>query len=696
MLVKATSASLGAGGGGKTRRHIFMARFRVHFHNLVAALRIDNIRDIKWLTPAATPPRLKDCLRGLQMVASDTPPCVNGLAAPCDRVEDGLSLVASDASALAGRWVEIAYEASLLAPLERPQIVFRGAEGQEARVFAAAPAFGRGAWIGRVPVFARSVWIWRGGGVAAARFRIVAARAIGLSRVVARAFDARPGLAFLAARAFAVGDAARAERRLVAALAARPLAAGARWARARRRPIEWDGLDAPPQDPLRRPAPHLRLIVDDTGRDWIGALGEAGPEWSMRRAGGADALGPLIADLADNDLVAAPGAAFALAPEAAALFRECARDGADVIYADEAGAGGVFPRLKPDWGPILAAGVDLAGQCWAARAGWLRARFDGARLAELRPLRLEPEDRVVHLRRVLGYGPPAPRVSWPPPDPGPPAPALSRRAPRLSVVIATRDRFDLLADCLASLPRRDDLEIVIVNNGGRAPQMTALLERAARERRAQVLDDPAPFNFSRLSNLGAAAARGATLIFLNDDVEARDDVWIDLMAGWAGRAEIGAVGAKLLYRDRRLQHAGVTLGLGGRAGHVERFLGADDPGYFGRLRTPHEVSAVTAACMAVEARKFAAVGGFDAVNLPVDLNDVDLCLRLAERGWGCVLEPRAQLIHHESASRGADVPAATRYRAEIAYFHHRWWRRLAADPYYHPALSLALTMPALD
>jgi hypothetical protein len=129
------------------------------------------------------------------------------------------------------------------------------------------------------------------------------------------------------------------------------------------------------------------------------------------------------------------------------------------------------------------------------------------------------------------------------------------------------------------------------------------------------------------------------------------------------------------------------VGIDGRAGHFERGIAASDPGYFGRLNMPHEVGAVTAACLAVEAKKFFAVGGFDDINLPVELNDVDLCLRLNERGWKTLFAPAARLIHRESASRGAGVLPDQRYGVQHAYFRARWLAVLRDDPYFHPGRS---------
>lgn len=597
-----------------------------------------------------------------------------------------------DVAGWAGRWIEIAYETSLFDALERPAIVWRGASGEEERVFAPAPIFGAGLWTGIAPSFARTAVVTsiRGGG---GRLRIVRAGPISLARVVARAASARPGLAALAARCWASGDRRRASRRLSAALAAWPLSAASDWAKRRRRPPEWDGLDRPAPGA----GPRLQLLVAERNAEWLRALADPAGVVSIITCEAATPLLALIADLDDDDLVVVAPAGVALPAEAAAIWREAARSWpADLYYADEADGPDAAPRFKPDWSPILAESVDLFGVAFAARAAWVRSRFGEASVGDLAP-RAVPGDQVVHVRRVLAYGAAARRGHAPAQEPAkaPALPALLEGARLASLVIPTRDRPDLLSACLASLPPTDAIEIVVVDNGGVTEAGRAQLVRAARDPRLRVLRDESSFNFSHLCNAGAAQARGAALIFLNDDVEAASQGWIEAMCGFALRPDVGAVGAKLLYPDGRLQHGGVVLGMGGRAGHAQRFLAGDAPGLFGRLDVAHEVSAVTAACLAVEARKFHAVGGFDAERLPVDLNDVDLCLRLSERGWRSVMEPRARLIHHESASRGAHVPGETRYRAEIAWFRARWGHALGDDPYFHPALSLASTEPAL-
>jgi len=592
-----------------------------------------------------------------------------------------------DVEAIAGRWARIDYAGDIAAPLQRPAIAWAGADGRCEIALGSAPIFGRGVWIGRIPDFAARGWICaeRGG---RSRLREVRLRRFGATERFARMLALRPGLAALALRARLNGDVTAADRRQRAALTIRDLNDAADWAAA-------GGRGDPPPFSLAATAPHLRII--STAPETGARVALAGPPgmWSLRRAAPEAPLAPLIADLSAVDLFCVVADGDVLAPLAGLCVAAAgARSAADLYYADEAAPAGGMLRLKPDWSPILNQSVDLLGRAWFARVGWARARFGDRACGDLTPLRPTADDRVQHVRRVLLETPAPPVVCAPPP--APPAPAAPSGRPRASLIIPTRDRADLLAACLASLPADGDLEIIVADNsddGGAAREAHA--KAARKDPRLRVVPTPGPFNFSKMCNLGASLARAPLLVFLNDDVEARTPDWLDLMAGWAMRPDIGAVGAKLLYPDGRLQHGGVVLGMGGRAGHAERFAAADAPGYFGRLNVPHEISAVTGACLVVAAEKFAAVGGFDEDNLPVDLNDVDLCLRLAQRGWGCVMEPRARLIHHESATRGDHTRGHTRYAAEIAYFTRRWAREIGDDPYFHPALSLDQTDPAL-
>ena len=200
---------------------------------------------------------------------------------------------------------------------------------------------------------------------------------------------------------------------------------------------------------------------------------------------------------------------------------------------------------------------------------------------------------------------------------------------------------------------------------------------------------PGPFNFSALNNAAVKHARGDYLCFLNNDVEMVDGDWLFLLIRQAMRSDVGAVGARLLYPDGALQHAGVVTGVGGGAAHAHRNLRDADGGYFLRDRLPQQVSAVTAACLVVSKEKFLEVGGFDEVDFPVAFNDVDLCLKLNARGWQSFYEPRAILIHHESKSRGSDSAKENRQRfaGELAALKRHWRTDQLRDPFHHPHLS---------
>jgi len=207
---------------------------------------------------------------------------------------------------------------------------------------------------------------------------------------------------------------------------------------------------------------------------------------------------------------------------------------------------------------------------------------------------------------------------------------------------------------------------------------------------------PGRFNFSAMCNAGAASARGECLVFLNNDMSVVTPGWLGPLVAEAMRPGIGAVGARLLFPDGSIQHAGVAVGMGGYADHVSHGQVGDYAGYLGRLGVAHEVGAVTGACIAVEAGKFKAVNGFDAERFPVELSDIDLCLRLAAAGWKSLMRPDSVLIHHQSATRGFSFRPFDRYGLERGHFRTRWRDMIRDDPFFHPALSLFSTEPALD
>jgi GT2 family glycosyltransferase len=277
------------------------------------------------------------------------------------------------------------------------------------------------------------------------------------------------------------------------------------------------------------------------------------------------------------------------------------------------------------------------------------------------------------------------RAIWPQPDP----------PPRVSLIVATRDRADLLARCAVGLLYRTDypdLEVIIVDNDSCEAGTLSLFEMLRKDHRVRVVTVPGAFNFSALNNVGVRAATGHVVVMVNNDIDVIDGGWLREMVSHAVRPDVGAVGAKLIYADEHIQHAGIVLGVGrhddgpGIAGHFGHFAEAEDEGYLGQLALTREVSAVTGACLALRRAVWEAVGGLDETNLPVSYNDVDLCLRIRASGLRIIWTPFAELYHLESASRGREDAPEQRARAarEARYMRHRWGPILDDDPFYNP------------
>jgi O-antigen biosynthesis protein len=197
-----------------------------------------------------------------------------------------------------------------------------------------------------------------------------------------------------------------------------------------------------------------------------------------------------------------------------------------------------------------------------------------------------------------------------------------------------------------------------------------------------VIRDERPFNWSALNNSAVRQARGGQLLFMNNDMEIIRSDWMEALLEHSQRREVGAVGARLLYPDDTIQHAGVVLGIGSVAGHAFKRLPVDDPGYFSLPQVVRDVSAVTGACLMTRGEVFEEMGGFDE-RLPVAFNDVDYCIRLRQAGYLVVYTPGATLYHHESVSRGEGHPPE-----DEALVKARWAGVLEHDPYYNPNLSL--------
>ena len=274
------------------------------------------------------------------------------------------------------------------------------------------------------------------------------------------------------------------------------------------------------------------------------------------------------------------------------------------------------------------------------------------------------------------------RVRWP----LPPAP------PRVSIVIPTRDRVELLRACVESvLAGTDyaDYEVVVVDNRSVEPETLSYLEDIRRRPGVKVLRYDAPFNYSAINNWAIARCTSELICLMNNDIEVIDEGWLQEMAGHAMRPEIGAVGAMLYYPDRNIQHAGVILGIGGVANHAYVHQPAGYPGHGARALVAQNLSAVTAACLVVRRRCYLEVGGLDE-RLEVAFNDVDFCLRLRAAGYRNVWTPFSAMIHHESASRGNDdsPEKRARFTGEVDYMLQRWGEEILHDPAYNPNLSL--------
>lgn len=266
--------------------------------------------------------------------------------------------------------------------------------------------------------------------------------------------------------------------------------------------------------------------------------------------------------------------------------------------------------------------------------------------------------------------------------------------PLVTIIIPTKNLGDILDKCLSSifeLTTYTNFEIIIVNNGSTEKETIDVFEKWVEKHPSQIkiLTIDIPFNYSKLNNLAAKEANGDYIVLLNNDIEVISSNWLNEMLGYAQRQNTGAVGAKLLYPDNTIQHAGVIMGLGGIAGHAFRTHLRKDPGYFGALLVNRNTAVVTAACLMVEKKKYEEVGGLEE-ELSVAFNDVDFCLKLLEKGYRNVNLSSIELYHHESKTRGAEDTREKkeRFQGEINFMSKKWNEFIERDPYYNENLSL--------
>lgn len=267
--------------------------------------------------------------------------------------------------------------------------------------------------------------------------------------------------------------------------------------------------------------------------------------------------------------------------------------------------------------------------------------------------------------------------------------------PLASIVIPTRNNADLLKQCVDSILSKTtypNFELIIVDNGSDEKAAIELLKSYESMQSISVLKHPIPFNFSELNNWATTQLKSEVFVFLNNDMEVIEPDWLRELVSHALRNGVGPVGAKLLYPDDYIQHAGMILGIGGVAGHAFKYLHRQNPGQIGRAGIIQNYSAVTAACMAIKRTVFEELGGFDAGNLGTAYNDADLCLRAWEKDYRTVYTPYALLYHHESASRGLENNSEKRIRwqQEADFLSNKWRRHIENDPFYNPALTLLM------
>ena|SRR5271170_2087910 len=385
---------------------------------------------------------------------------------------------------------------------------------------------------------------------------------------------------------------------------------------------------------------------------------------------------------------------------------------ADLIYWDEdkldTKGSRRTPFFKPDWSPDLILSMNYVGKSVAIRKnlldtiGGLRSEHGAEQTYDLLLRAAERTQEIDHIPKVLyhqhGANSSSQQVQMV-------EEALRRRGlcgkvetsegkhhsvryeirgdPSVSIIIPTRDKWQLLKKCIDSIAQKTDYpnyEIVVLDNDSSDPATFKYFREVSPQ--ARVLRCPGPFNFSAISNRGAAEARGDFLLFLNNDTEVLRPDWMRALIEQAQRPEVGAVGAKLLFSDGRIQHAGIVLGIDGVAGHAFRLVPDDVPNPQ-LANVIRNCSGVTGACMTIRRSLFDQLGGFDQ-SLAIDFNDVDLCLRLRRLGYLIVYTPLALLHHHESATR-----RGFRREPYQEIFLRRWGNYINnGDPYYNRNLTL--------
>lgn len=335
--------------------------------------------------------------------------------------------------------------------------------------------------------------------------------------------------------------------------------------------------------------------------------------------------------------------------------------------------------------------------------GWPAAGWNSSRHKVLQTIAESGGEKcVVHVPKMLAHATPVAwqrpvttsddaakpvLQSWPTPD-----------RPLVSIIIPTKDRVDLLSRAVASIFDRSEwtsFEIIVINHESKEQATLDWFASMTRHENLRILPYQGVFNFSDMNNRAAREANGQILAFLNNDVEVLSPDWIDHLAFAAVQPDIGCAGAMLLYPDGTVQHDGISLGIGGVGAHAQCGFSPKATDANLSLTSKRNVAAVTGACLFIKTQLFNDLNGFDAQNLPVAFNDIDLCLRAMKRGLRNIWLPQAQLIHHESATRKTDKmkPSDLRFMRELLYIRNTWGDILDNDPYY--SVNFDLRRPGL-
>jgi GT2 family glycosyltransferase len=385
---------------------------------------------------------------------------------------------------------------------------------------------------------------------------------------------------------------------------------------------------------------------------------------------------------------------FVLAANAAdACIAYCDED-----HCDESGERSM-PLFKPDFSPALFASRNYLGNCILLRGSsafvrsavgcFVQQRSDVEGAIDELIANIDP-GKIVHIPHILYHDIVEPLSQYPLRDLESP----NGVTPSVSIVVPTRDQVGVLRACLESITRKTEypahkFEIVVIDNDSCERETIEYFASVARSGNVRVVKEPGAFNFSKLNNRVAEQCDKDVLVFLNNDTVVIDPMWLRRLVSVAALADVGAVGGKLLYPDGTVQHGGVLLGIHNSAVHSHVGIDRDDPGFQGLASLTREVSAVTAACLAIRRSLFQTLGGFDE-ELAISFNDTDLCLRALDLGFRNVYIGTPLLTHFESKTRGRDDTsqkiAIARWEAETARMKHL--DRFRRDPYYSPNLSL--------